>query len=287
MSTEAASQESLPGLDTLSLAIKRYAASVGVVEGAGAQKEADRTWIKIAQDTAWKQFCDRAMPARQATWGVVAAALRDIPPHKWSVVGGSAGATLNGEWGFATLREEGNSMVRLVTTVKTETLFNDLPGEVRQADSYLKTPKRGTECPNEMLGVQAEGKPRKRMLPIAGLHRVYLRARQDAAVDNVRSLNATVTASILGSDVEPKQLSRVGILSEWHNPNVRPIYLQTRHADSVIRDFNNPGFRMDGQEQDMNPNTLMQFLDSRAAERDYAYEQLTAIATILSESTPA
>lgn len=242
--------------------VNEIAAKANKNEAIRSKEFADLDWVRTMQNRAWTEFCDAVMPPRQKTWGTLVSFLADTPPQKWNPDGFGA------SWDRARLEEaEEGSRVQLKIHIEADTTKENslyMHPKLIQAASFLKDPRTGKTCPEELLGVEAVGKGRKRSIPLEELEGAYNRSRNEIFTRGIDRINARVTGEVPGSTVKPMPLLSVTASAEGHDPANRYYYLRPEEARTVIKYFSSGEAEKAGYEADMNPDTLMKFLLDRA-----------------------
>ena len=264
MSETLRGQELIPGLDVVALV------AGGVARRAQAQDERriDRAvrvqTMKELQERAWTEHCERVIGPRQETWESIAQHLRAAPPSQRNYRATS--------WQFTAQQPVDQSMVELHTSV---TLTAHEYGEGWETRKYLDRPVIGKACPDELLGVPAQGKRGKRRIPLEPLQQ----AHDLLLIDRADDMKAQVTAGVLGSTRPPETLFEVSLSGDYHDPNNRRLhfYMEPEHAHLLV-DWNIS-----------DDAALIERLHERSAQArvDEQYEQLRQIGEILLQSSPA
>lgn len=266
MSELAHHQETLPGLDLLALAVDGVARRAQAQDAQRIERTLKIKRLRELQNLAWAEYCETIVARRQESWESVALHLRATPPSMRGVYNESA------LWRFASQQQASDgSMVEIRTAITMSRIF--LKGE--DARKYLGEPVLGKACPDELLGIAAQGKRGKRHIPLEPLQR----AHDLLLIDHADELKAKTTAVVLGSSQKPESLYEVDLFTDYHDPDNRrfAFYMHPDNAHHLLK----------WDLEDENAVVARLYEDTARPKIDAQYEQLACIGEILLQSSPA
>lgn len=260
-------QETLPGLDLLALTVDGVARRAQAQDAQRIERSLKIKRLRELQDRAWTEHCEAVVARRQESWESVALHLRATPPTARDAYNKSA------LWRFTAQQQASDgSMVEICTSITMSRIFLD----GHDARQYLDQPVVGKTCPDELLGVAAEGKRGKRHIPLEPLQR----AHDLLLIDHADELKAKTTAVVLGSSQKPETLYEADLFTDYHNPNKRQF--------EFYMDPKNTHYLLEWKDLETE-EAIVAHLHQETARPivEAQYEQLACIGEVLLQSSPA
>lgn len=221
--------------------------------------------IQGLQDRAWETYRTETLEPRWMAWESVAQHLRATPPQ-------TRESSNHAAWEFVARRnantKAGNSTIEVCTSISLSCALSLDPA----AESYLRRPIIGKECPEEILGVPVEGKRGKRQIPEEPLRRKL----DGLLIDNASFITASVKAAVLGSPQEPKLLYWVR-MPFHHDTEERNWGMQPENAHHFLDSYTGDDAAMIARIRE----------HAARPETDQEYAKLSDIGNVLLESVPA
>jgi hypothetical protein len=251
-----------------------YAEEVEQQEHEQAVRHADNIGLENIKAYVWKEHCAYVVPERVRAWEIVMYWMRSTKPNPTSRQDMQKFWEAN--WSFNTYPyPDDSSNVVMQTDIAAVAPSKAFSAPISEAIEYLQEPKRGKNCPDALLGIQAMSRgPGSRRIPLQPLEQAVDTARTTIIANRAHMLRVAVTASVYGSEVPGKRLIDTTVEKRWHDDPKPPDNFGIDYADFAT-------WELGRDPASLPTDGLYKYFVRKTQIHDENYQQLQAAGSIL------